>query len=127
MCPEIDGLDMKTLMVEFYEVYCLKVTRGSAIITDFLSFVASFDTFVNSILAISASFNHRNGSGVAKSAKSTLAFAIKNSVVSFEVIFAGFALVGGARDTFFSVTSVASYGHGDEASGNNGLRKAIIN
>ena len=109
-----------------HEFYYLEVTRGSAIVTDFLSLVASFDTFVNSILAVSASFNDRNGSGIAKSAKSTLAFAIKNGVVSFEVIFAGFASVSEASHIFFSVTSVASYGHGDEASENNGLRKAII-
>ena len=118
---------MKTHIVKLYEFYFLKVTRVSAIVTDFLSLVASLDTFVNSILAVSASFDHRNSSGIAKSAKSTLAFAIKNSVVSFKVIFAGFASVSEASRIFFSATSVASYGHGDEASENNGLRKTIIN
>ena len=60
---------------------------------DLLSFFANIDTGINSILAVSASRDNRQGSGIAKGAKSTLAFAVKSLQVGSKVVLASQASV----------------------------------
>ena len=102
-------------------LFILESTSCRTIFAEFLSLVTSLNTFVNSILAVSASRNHRDGSSIAKSAKSTLAFTIKDFVIFSKVILASFATFSEASDIFFT-SSVTGNGHGDEAGENNGLK-----
>ena len=60
---------------------------------DFLSAAAGIDTGVNSVLAVSTSRDNRQGSGIAKGAKSTLAFAVKSLQVGSKVVLASQASV----------------------------------
>jgi len=92
-----------------------------------LSQAASLNALVNSILAVSASFNDGIGSGIAELAKVTLAFAIVISISSSKVIFADFATFGEAVDTTFSGVVVAGRSHDNEGKENNGLFQKIEN
>ena len=107
----------------FYKLQVASLSTSSAI---FLSHFAVSNASINSILAVSASGDNSFGSGIAKGAKSTLAFAIKGIVIGSQVILTGFATVRKAIDSIFSgvviaARIVASRGYDNEGKENNGL------
>ena len=75
----------------------LKATMRRAGRADFLSAAASIDTGINSVLTMSTSRDNRQGSGITKGAKSTLAFTIESCQFVSKVILASQASV---RETF---------------------------
>ena len=91
------------------------------------SFVTSVNTFVNSILAVSASFDDGFGSGIAKGAKSTLAFAVENLPIFPKVSLTNFATFREAIDSTFAfhnevVFAITSGGHGNAGKKSNNLK-----
>ena len=106
-------------------LFQLQATSRSTSFAIFLSKLACGNTSVNSILAVSASFNDGNSSGIAELAKVTLAFAIVISISSSKVISADIATFGEAVDTTFSGVVVAGRSHDNEGKENNGLFQKI--
>ena len=91
------------------------------------SFVTSVNTFVDSILAVSASFDDGFGSGIAKGAKSTLAFAVINLPVFTQVSLASLATFWEAHDSIFAfhqevVVAITGGGHGNAGKKSNNLK-----
>ena len=74
-------------------------------------------------MAVSASGDNSFSGGIAKSAKSTLAFTVKGIVVGSQKVFADFATVGKAVDSVFSGVgiAIASGSHDNAGKKNNGL------
>ena len=104
----------------FYELQATSLSTRSAI---FLSQFAVSNAGIDSILAVTASGDNSFGSGIAKGAKSTLAFAVKGIVVGSQKVFADFATVGKAVDSVFSGIGIAIAGgsHDNAGKENNGL------
>ena len=91
------------------------------------SFVTSVNTFVDSILAVSASFDDGFGSGIAKGAKSTLAFTVKNLPIFTKMSLTNFATFREAIDSTFAfhnevVFAITSGGHGNAGKKSNNLK-----
>ena len=89
--------------------------------------ITSGNTGVNSILAVSASFNDGNGSGIAKGAKSTLAFTVENLPIFTKVSLTNFATFREAIDSTFAfknevVFAETSGGHGNAGKKSNNLK-----
>ena len=74
-------------------------------------------------MAVTASGDNSFGSGIAKGAKSTLAFTVKGIIVGSQKVFADFATVGKAVDSVFSGVgiAIASGSHDNAGKENNGL------
>ena len=109
----------------FYELQATSLSTSSAI---FLSQFAVSNAGIDSILAVTASGDNSFGSGIAKGAKSTLAFAVKGIVVGSQKVFADFATVGKAVDSVFSGVgiAIASGSHNNAGKENNGLSQKIF-
>ena len=107
--------------IYFKRLFKLQTASFSTRSAIFLSLVASVNASIDSILAVSASRDDSFSGGVAKGAKSTLAFTIKGSIIDSKVIFAGFTTVRKAVDSIFSRVVVTGRGHDNASKENNGL------
>ena len=89
----------KNKFVKKWFFYCLHSALFRACRADLLSLLASLDTSINSVLAISASGDNSVSGCVAESAKAALAFTIERSQLIPEMVLASQTTVSKARDT----------------------------
>ena len=98
-----------------------------AVLTNRFALITSFNTFINSVLAVSATGYNGLGGGVTKGAKAALALAIVDFFRALKVIFTSFATFSKTIFTIFTLfRPVFGGGHGHKGKNKDSLNNWII-